>query len=229
MFLNNFGFYYREISRIVSVVCVLCIVCQCACGFQSSACYIDMPVYDATGNRLDFKISRVTPEGFETNLLTSSQADFRVANEGSRLYFPKKLIGMRMIEVTLANETGQSVVCHTRLLSCQQRVSIEEGMVDKGLDVSGSTLTGHLTGCSFFGDWWVQLVPMFGGTEYPQIHEGLVRSADGFFNITSNFRGERHILVVGKGKDTVRVVGVNLVSGSDNDAGRIDLTGSCPK
>jgi hypothetical protein len=69
---------------------------------------------------------------------------------------------------------------------------------------------------------------MFGGYDDPASYEGYV-AADGAFELTSSLRGERTIFVVGRDKQPVKAFGVDVIAGGKNNAGAVDLSGSCPK
>jgi hypothetical protein len=70
-------------------------------------------------------------------------------------------------------------------------------------------------------------MPMFGGHEGPNI-EGYIQSVDGRF-LLSCFRGERHIVVIGRDKQPIKTFGIDVVAGGKNDIGVVNLTGLCPK
>jgi len=70
-------------------------------------------------------------------------------------------------------------------------------------------------------------MPMFGGHEGPTV-EGYIDSSDGRFWLNC-YRGERHIVVIGRDKQPIKAFGFDLISGGKNDAGTIDLSGLCPK
>lgn len=192
-------------------------------------CYVDIPLYDARGNRLSYTVVAVTPEGEKTvDLLKFPQPQYRIVRSGERLYFSKEWVGGRPIEVTLRTPMGEEVV-RIALMDCQQRTSIQTGRIETGLDSPVSTVRGRLTGCPIIGDWWVSAMPMFHGQEYPLLHEGVVQP-DGAFRIISSFEGRRHIIVVGKGKDPVKAFAADVVAGGGEvDVDTIDLSGSCPK
>jgi len=71
---------------------------------------------------------------------------------------------------------------------------------------------------------------MFGGlTDARVVHEGYLHKADGSFRITASMQGERHIVVIGRGRDPVISLGVDVVEGGQhNDVGTVDLRGKCP-
>ncbi len=192
-------------------------------------CFVDVPLYDARGNRLSYEVLGVTPEGGKSiDLLTFPEPQYRIVAVGERLHFHGKLVGGRRIEVTLRTKPGRKVVARIALMDCHQRTSLQEGRLDTGLDVSTSTVRGRFTGCRMAGDWWVSAMPMFHGQEYPLLHEGFIRP-DGAFSITSSMTGQRHIIVVGKGKEPVKAFAADVVIGGKNEVGNIDLSASCPK
>lgn len=198
-------------------------------GASLPPCFVDLPVYDAGGNRTSFKISEVSPEGErQINLTTVEQLRYRVVARGTRLYFHRAMIGKRRIEVTLQDSKARKVVRRVALMNCRQKTSFREGMADTGLDVSWSVVRGRLTGCRFAGDWWIRAVPMFDGHETAIIHEGII-DPDGSFQITSSFTGERHIIVVGRDKDPVQAFAANVVAGRDNELGTKDIQNACPQ
>ena len=114
------------------------------------------------------------------------------------------------------------------LFSCRQRFSWRAGkQQDAGYDVSVSTLIGRVHGCPLSGDWWVRVVTMFGRTA-GLAHEGFL-DPTGHFLVESSFTGERHILILGKGREVVTATGINLKVGAKNVAPDLDLSSSCPK
>jgi hypothetical protein len=193
-------------------------------------CYVEVPLYDARGNRLSYRVVAVTPEDEKSvNLLTFPQPQDRITAVGERLYFSERWVGGRRIEITLKAGTGRTVMGRIALMGCQQRTSLEDGWLDTGLDVPTSTVRGRFTGCRIAGDWWVSAMPMFHGQESPMLHEGFIRS-DGVFWITSSMTGQRHIIVVGRGKSPVKAFAADVVTGGAKiELGDIDLSAACPK
>ena len=86
-------------------------------------CYIDLPVYDATGKKYTYEISAVTLEGeMSVDFLNIRQTGYRVVARGEKLYFPRDFIGMRRLEITLADkQRGRRIRSRVALMSCQQR------------------------------------------------------------------------------------------------------------
>lgn len=194
------------------------------------ACFVDLPVFDAKGDRqFDFEIVSVALDGNSNiDLLEATDLTYRVRASSSRIYFPLALIGKRRIEVTLQNKSAVKIVRRVPLMSCQQRTSIRHGMSDTGAEVSTTTVKGRIVGCALDSSWWIQAFPMFGASETPVVHEGFVRYSDGEFLITSGFNGERHLLIVGKDKEPVMVLGIDIVRGGKNEVGNVNLRGPCP-
>jgi hypothetical protein len=190
-------------------------------------------VYDASGERLSFRISAVTPEGEGgVDLLRTHEREYRVVAKGEKLYFPNLFIGQRRLQLVLENGEGRKITTYVGITHCQQRTSVEYGGArDSTLgtgDVAYSMVGGRLTGCKLMGDWWVRAMPMFGGQDSPIIYEGFIRRDDGVFSIASS-HGERHIIVIGKGKQPVKALAFDVVEGGRNEIGVVDLVGSCPK
>lgn len=191
-------------------------------------CFLEVPVYDAQGNRLQAQISAVTFEGRSTSLLTA-QDEYRVAVRGSMIYFPKLLIGMRRLEITLTLDGRPRMKRRVALMTCEQRTSLQQGTRSTPYDVAWTTVSGRLTGCQLTGDWWVLAAKMFGVQETPTVHDGIVRLSDGRFSIDSSFEGQRHVLVVGRGKQPIKTIAVDVVVGGKNELGDISLQGLCPE
>jgi hypothetical protein len=142
-----------------------------------------------------------------------------------RLLFDESVISAS-IEVTLSGGNGAEIKKRVTLMECQQRWSVQYGILDTGRDVAWSTVTGRMLGCTLTGDWWIRAVPMY---EDGPISNGHVRLTDGSFSVPVGTRGGRHILVIGKDRTPVKVLGFDVVAGGKNDTGVVDLSGSCPK
>ena len=190
-------------------------------------CFLDASVYDATGDRLAFKIAAVSPHGEGVDLLTIKPEGARLLVDGNRLYFSENLIGRVPLDITISDRTGMRTKSPVVLTGCQQRMSFQLGERDTGADIGWSTVKGQITGCRLVGDWWIRAMPMFGGHDGPTF-EGYIYSTDGRFTLNLH-RGERHIVIIGRDKQPIKVFGFDLVSGGNNDTGIIDLTGLCPK
>lgn len=190
-------------------------------------CVLHLPVYDAFGAPLSFVVNEVRGEGRTTNLLRLADPRLRFVVTGTTLHFPRAVLG-RQIELLVTLADGTSPRWLVPLFSCRQRFSLRAGQQqDAGDDVSVSTLIGRVRGCPLSGDWWVRVVPMFGRTA-GLAHEGFL-DPTGHFLVESSFTGERHILIIGKDRDVVTALGINLKVGAKNVAPDLDLSSSCPK
>ncbi len=230
MFLNHVSSAARPHHRNVMVVLHFLLTCAAQDAQCLPPCFVHVPVYDASGNRLQqFSVSSVTFEGaVGIDLRTISDPRYRVEVRHDKIYFHKELIGRRPLIVTLTSSQKNRLSGRIPLTACRLRRSLEAGPpLDSGLDVAWSTVTGHFSGCRFVGDWWVRAVPLFGSQEAARIHDGFV-AGDGAFSLSSNFTGERHIIVVGRGKYPAKAFAADFREGSNTDVGTIDLRGSCP-
>lgn len=194
-------------------------------------CSIELPVFNATGDQVPYQVVGVEYQEGQTyiDLLSTQAGPFRVTVKGNRVYFPRTLI-RRTVIVTLSNERGDRFAQHVPLYTCQQRTSLQHGERDIGLgDVAWSLVTGKLAGCKLDEHWWIRAMPMFGGNIHKSSFEGHINWRNGSFNIEFSFTGERHIFVVGRGKEPLKVFALDLVVGGKNDAGVIDLRSVCPQ
>jgi hypothetical protein len=146
----------------------------------------------------------------------------------NQVYFPEVWVG-REFTVTMKTERSGRFSARVPIIKCQQRTSLQRGENEAGGDVGWSSIKGKLTGCSLDADWWIRAMPMFGGNEFRPSFEGSIDPTTGTFSMHANFTGERHILVIGKAAEPVRVFAMNLIKGGTNDAGIIDLRAACPK
>ena len=111
-------------------------------GDSKPRCFLDVPLYDATGNRLSVRVVAVTLQGERIDLLTARDPEIRMTVKGDRLYFPENLIGKRPFDITVADQRGSRVTKTVALTDCEQRASFERGEQDSGADVGWSTVTG---------------------------------------------------------------------------------------
>lgn len=218
---------HTECVMLLGLVLMLTASSACAQGLHPP-CVLEVPVYDATGNKLDFSITAVTREDDKNVDFLKAPDDFRMTVSGNRVYFPKNLARGLRIELTLEGRKRGRLRKDVPLLACEQRVSARYGELDSGADVSISTAEGHLSGCRLDGDWWIRTMPMFGTADESRAIEGYVRTTDGSFRVDFP-SGERLIVVVGRDREPVKVFAVNVTAGARNNIGNVDLSGSCPK
>jgi hypothetical protein len=196
---------------------------------SQSVCSVQVPVYDAQGNRLPFKITGVAfVQGSQrVDLLQTPTREGRMRAEGDRLLFPSRVRRSRSVEVTLEDGRGNRIRRQIVLVGCMARWSVVNGEADTGADVWGSRVTGRVSGCNLSGDWWIRATPMFGEQESPQVSEGAVRHEDGTFSLWVT-HGARHIAIVGKDKQPIKAFGFDVTAGVPNEIGTVDLRGLCP-
>jgi hypothetical protein len=204
----------------------MAILAACASGAERGPCLLDLPVYDAAGNRLQFRVTRVTSrENASVNLLTVRPKEVR-RESNHQLILDRSLL-RRVIVVTLEDNAGAKVTQPVFVMQCPQRVSLRAGVSEAYGDVSFQTVTGRFAGCRFSGDWWIRAVNMFGASSASAPLEAGV-AQDGSFSLSGQISGERHILVIGKDKVPLQALPVNVTVGKPNDLGTIDLSGRCP-
>ncbi len=161
------------------------------------------------------------------DLLTVQQKEYRASVSGEKLYFVKQFLG-RSLLITFEDDGQRRFKQRVTLMSCEQRWSITRGQLDSGADVSGSMVSGRFSGCVFSGNWWIRAMPMFGAEQSPRAFDGYVKN-DGSFQVTASLAGQRYIFVVGKDKQPIKAIAVDVVVGGKNETGIVDLTGLCPK
>ena len=191
-------------------------------------CFLEVAVYDPRGTRLPFKITAVNPVGnTKINLLTDKRTKGQLSAKGDRLLFSDSVI-RREVEITVSDtqRTSISIKKEITLWSCQQRLSVQHGVLDTGYDAACSLISGRVSGCSFTGDWWIRATPMFEGGSLT--YEGYINPEKGSFQIAVGTRGGRHILVIGKDRSPVKVLAIDVVGAGTTDAGTLDLSASCP-
>lgn len=194
--------------------------------FAQNSCVVEIPVYDTHGDALSFQITRLSAKdnlGFD--LLTLHKV---VESSGDRLTVFDRSILRHTLVATLRNAQGNEITQELSILQCPQRVSISFGSSEEYGDLGFQTLRGRLSGCAFLGDWWVRLVPMFGTSLRTGIAEGPVETS-GAFSISAQLGGTRNILIVGKDKQPITAIGVNVTEGMTTDSGTINIAHNCPK
>lgn len=193
---------------------------------EVAPCRLEIPVYDPFGSRLDFKITKVMPsEGAKVNLLKVRPKEVQLGKDG-RLMLDRSLLG-RVIEISLEDNRGVKVAQPVFLMQCAQRVSVRVGFSESYGDVTFQTVNGRFSGCRFSGDWWIRAMNMFGPASAVAPLEARVEQ-DGSFSLSGQMSGERHIIVVGKEKNPIEVIGIDVTVGRSINIGTYDLSGRCP-
>ena len=193
-------------------------------------CFLETPVYNSQGLRMEVSaesVRRVDNGRRLEELLLQKGETWQVAWMDGRLAFSEALIGI-VVEITMRSGKGSRLTRTIELRDCHGRASFQFGSQSSGGITAGSTLRGFVGGCPLVGDWWVRIFPMFGGYMDPAIDEAKVDSRTGAFKLTSSTRGQRHVLVIGRDRNAVKAVGIDVVEGADNQLGRFDIRRECP-
>lgn len=214
------------ISRVFIVRCLFAtLLVVCASCAERSSCTLDLPVYNAFGERIEFTITAVTPtDKPDANLLRLRPKEVRRLSN-SQLDLDRSILG-RMISVTLTNRTGTKITESVPFMQCQQRTSFRVGRSEAYGDTAGETIKGRLTGCQFTGDWWIRATNMF-GVDVPRGPIETRVEQDGSFSLIGPMAGERHVIVIGKDKTPLAVFGTNVTEAGQNDLGTLDMSGRC--
>ena len=209
---------------------IVCITGPLACAVEDRPpCFVDLPVYDATGNRLPFRVISVAArgDGKEVDLTREPNREDRLRIEGSRVYFPRRAITGYRVRVVLEDAQGNRVVKRIPLLACRQQAPLQFGQLDTGADVGWTVVSGRLIGCQLSADWWVRAMPIFTGPDHAASYVGYVDPKNGSFWLAVQ-KGVRHIIVIGAGRDPVKTLAANVTVGVKNDIGVVNLEDSCP-
>jgi len=194
---------------------------------QFTPCAVAIRVYSPSGNLLPFKIIQVTPtRGHVGNLLTAKNANVALSDNDLTILFPSNRILTREIEVLLQDERKRTLTTRFIVNSCPLRRSLFAGASPIIADTTGFAVSGQLKGCNFDGDWWVRALPMFGGQDKLFVVDGYV-SPSGKFSLALVY-GVRHLIIIGKGKKPIKVLGVDVSTDQPIDAGLIDISNQCP-
>lgn len=197
-------------------------------ALDAQECFVHVPMFDAVGNGIPVTLREARIAGQRNvNLLNSADGGVRITSEGDLIRFPRGLIGA-VIELDLQVNRRLTTRRKVTLMDCRQRTSLQHGQLDSGADVRASRLKGRLVGCSLSDEWWIRAMPLFGGHEDPASYEGFIDPSNGSFSLVASLRGERHIIVIGRNKDPVKVIAANVEVGGMNDLGTIQLSGLCP-
>ena len=216
-------------SRLKIVMCAL-LACVLQGKLAAGNCTLDVPVYDARGFPLPFRIAEVvTDDSGPVVQLAGKRIDGMLTTiVGHRVLFSSdRIIGKRAIRVVLEGPKGARISSRLFVTSCTQRHSLVFGEQDSGLDAAYVTIVGQLSGCAFSDEWWLRTIGMFGGHDGMVAEEGSIQT-DGSFGIPIASTGVRRIVVIGKARTPVKSVAVDVVSGRPVELGRIDLSGACP-
>lgn len=213
------------------IAAVLCGVPVTSAGDQTS-CVIELDVYGPKGERLNFEIKAISFYGDQTK---DNERHGRILYKGGRALFSSERLPA-VFNVTL---TGEAYMARFRRVvdlkyvveapSCRTRVTLRHGIDDSDVDLSFTSVAGHIKGCDLSKNWWVRLMPMFGAITPGSALDGFLDSSAGSFTVNGAIEGVRHLVIIGKGTEPVSVTAVDVVSNSRTDVGEIDVSKSCAK
>lgn len=202
------------------------------CSGQRRKCFIDFSVYDPQGERLgrfpvvSAKSVQDSPyQPSPAELLGAGEETYRLHARGNRIYFDE-LRWFGWLDVTLRRPSGEEVHRTVRRTDCRQYESVffgEQADAPHG-DAEWFERSGRLVGCSLDQRWRIRSSPSFGVRSEPapllgSTYDGHLAPTTGAFTIRAR-HGVRHMIVVGKGHNPVKVFAADL--------GESELSGSCP-
>ena len=216
--------------RVAAVGFLISLTAPASFGMVDLRCSIETPVYDSRGYPVAFSVESITRvnAGIEMESLLSEGEPRQIARRSGRLAFSEALIGVA-VKITLRIEGGLRLSRTIELRDCRGRASFQYGSESNGGIAAGSRVKGRIVGCLLAGDWWVRLFPMFGGYGDVAIDEAPVDASTGLFSFTTSMPGRRQLLIVGRGQNPIKAVGINITEGANNDVGRLDIQLNCPK
>lgn len=205
------------------------VLCSVALRAEGKMCEAYLPVYGAAGDLLPSRVTGVfaTNNPKAANLLFERR--IKITVRGNKLDFPAEAVDRSIfIDIELV---GRRYVIERSILflgACQMLRSYQIGILNAGIgDSSSESVSGRLIGCTDYTGWWIRAVPMFGELKN-ELFEGRVLT-DGRFIVFGNTDGRRFALMIGKGKEIIKSIGVNIVAVGVNKTGDIDVSGLCPR
>jgi hypothetical protein len=195
-------------------------------GAQRGKCFVDLPVYDVRGARVPIKKVSIRLRGASEDIPKQRLDEVGMEYRDNRLYFDSKVIPT-VVELRIDLQPDGLVRRTVGLAECESRASSQYGELHSGADVWGTGIQGRVKGCAIGEDWWVRIMPMHGGPD-EWAFEGLVKKS-GEFSVVGSVRGERHLLVFGRGREPLKVIAFDVTEGGKNDVWVVDLSGACPR
>ena len=192
-------------------------------------CEVELKVVDGHGDSQHFSLTRVELIGTNVDLLQHSALLKFGSGKVYKLTFMEHKYAVRGPIALFLSVNGKKAIKKVVTIGgCPQRLSI---VVDPGLlgpeDSVNMILVGKIKGCAITGDWWVRVYPMFGLEVTEASVEGTIKPDGGF--VASGFMGgQRGLLIIGRGKQPIKVIGLDVYTGKTNQLGVIDLASSCP-
>jgi len=196
------------------------------------ACFVETRAMTPFGESLDaYRISSVRIEGVSILSTEPNRFGAEILSEQGRIIFSKAVSLPLKVAIEMRNAQrptglhGSSIRGVFTVTTCPQKIEVLDGTQ---LNVTGWAVftTGRVTGCRFDGNWWVRAIAMFGSFPDVPLAGGHIEG-DGSFKLMLGGR-QRYILTVGKDRDPVRTVAVDVKRDLSADVGEIDLAGLCP-
>lgn len=211
-----------------------------AVGAPLPPCFVDLPVFNEYGHRIDGAILSVSLQGVpESDLLhpiTDKRRAFHVKIVGQRIYFEKSLVDFVPLRIEFRSRfrNGQrKPMAHSVIVpvfDCRQTFTLQQGESGMESEAVITRIEGRIVGCSVDRNWWVRVVPMFGGQDLgaQSIFDGYLDVDTGVYRVVAPLRGVRQIVIIGRDDKTIGAFGVNLTRGKRNeDMGDVDLRAAC--
>jgi hypothetical protein len=217
--------YSAPLSNVMVIAAMyICLGAVCA-----QCCTLQIRAFDPIGNTVKVEIQSIELwDPPRVDLLKSPLSKGKIQLDGARVLFRTPIEGIHLL-IGFAQENDSRVeLAHIPMLRCGQISTVVIGQRETGADVAASELDGRLVGCACSGsDLWVRLVPMFGATAVPRWFEASVDPSRCSFTLVATMLGVRHILIVGRGNQSIKTVDVNILAGGRNDIGKVDIGSSC--
>ena len=197
-------------------------------SLSAASCQVELVVLNGYGDPLEFTVSRVVPSGRSIDLLTHPDLlNFAPTNKHILVFYKDTYAFLSPLDLFLRTSGQKLLSKHTvSVTNCPQRITIVTDSLVGPNDSVGTLVFGKIQGCKITGDWWVRVYPMFGSEKTDAAVEGTVQK-DGSFQASGYMGGQRSLLIVGRGKEPVEVIGLNIYTGKINQIGTVDLTNRC--
>jgi hypothetical protein len=212
-------------------------LCDLGCGHPplfGESCEVEIKAYSGFGDQVEFKILKLVHSESKVDLLRHPEIVDFFPNNKSILRFKLPTYAFRGtfdLQLELRGQKAESIglkrQTHTISIGgCPQRVTLVVSGLMGPEDSVGTRVIGSVKGCKFDGDWWVKLYPMFGTEKTDAAVEGTIQ-ANGSFSATGYMGGQRSLLIVGRGKDPLKMVALDIYTGKTNVVNPLDLSSVC--
>jgi len=196
----------------------------------AQGCTLAIQGVDPEGAPIDVKITSITRfDDPGVDLLKMGRASGWLRVSGSKINFKQISPGVNLlITISRPKESRSIELARIPFFHCGQTATVVMGQRAPDPHAPFNEVRGKLEGCNCAeADFWARLVPMFGAAGEPRWFETKVDSPNCAFSIFGAMRGIRHILIVGRGSDSLQLRDVNVSVGPPMDIGSIDVSSSC--